>query len=205
MDVAGDHGPVGDGAGAGAGAGADAGVGAGADPGGAAASSSSASSAASSTKKRTRAIKFDESYVPDAPQNQQAERFVRDANGYALDATGARLALQPPDVSLRVAKKLGLQDPAVSALDRYTRCKKSCRRCHRIRRTPPRRSGATRALPCSRRRAPSLAAPCRPRPSCATCTTCTYVLPVDLTARRNRLTARKENLFLLTAYNVARE
>ena len=92
MDVAGDHGPVGDGAGAGAGAGADAGVGAGADPGGAAASSSSASSATSSTKKRTRAIKFDESYVPDAPQNQQAERVVRDANGYALDATGARLA-----------------------------------------------------------------------------------------------------------------
>ena len=37
----------------------------------------------------------------------------------ALDATGARLALQPPDVSLRVAKKLGLQDPAVSALDRF--------------------------------------------------------------------------------------
>ena len=119
MDVAGGHGPVGDGAGAGAGAGADAG----ADPGGAAASSSSASSAASSTKKRTRAIKFDKSYVPDAPQNQQAEGFMRDANGYALDATGARLALQPPDVSLLVAKKLGLQDPAVSALDRYTRLK----------------------------------------------------------------------------------
>ena len=105
------------------GAGADAGVGAGTDPGGAAASSSLASSAASSTKKRTRAIKFDKSYVPDAPQNQQAEGFMRDANGYALDATGARLALQPPDVSLRVAKKLGLQDPAVSALDRYTRLK----------------------------------------------------------------------------------
>jgi hypothetical protein len=124
MDVAEDHGSVGDGAGAGAGAVADAGVGAGAAEGGAAASSSSSSSAASSTKKKkTKAIKFDESYVPDVPQNQQAERFVRDANGYALDAAGERLALQPPDVSLRVAKKLGLQEPAVSALDRYTRLK----------------------------------------------------------------------------------
>ena len=43
--------------------------------------------------------------------------------GDKLDATGACLALQPPDVSLRVAKKLGLQDPAVSALDRFTSLK----------------------------------------------------------------------------------
>ena len=88
MDVAGGHGPVGDGAGAGAGAGADAG----ADPGGAAASSSSASSAASSTKKRTRAIKFDKSYVPDAPQNQQAEGFMRDANGSRRHGRAPRAA-----------------------------------------------------------------------------------------------------------------
>ena len=64
---------------------------------------------------------FTETYAPQVHPDQQAERFMRDESGNALGATGARLALQPPDLSLRVAKKMGLQDAGVTALDRYTR------------------------------------------------------------------------------------
>ena len=76
--------------------------------GGAAASSSSSSSSTAPKKQKT--TPFAESYAPDVPANQQAECFKRDAEGFALDAAGARLAIQPADVSLRVAKNKGLQD-----------------------------------------------------------------------------------------------
>ena len=85
--------------------------------GGAAASSSSSSSSTAPKKQKT--TPFAESYAPDVPANQQAECFKRDAEGFALDAAGARLAIQPADVSLRVAKNKGLQDGSVNQLERY--------------------------------------------------------------------------------------
>ena len=53
------------------------------------------------------------------PKNQEAECFTRDSDGYALDAAGKRLVVQPPDVTLRIAKALGLQEMTAPKHEKY--------------------------------------------------------------------------------------